>query len=117
MKASEIYWQDSALLIAVEMPQAQLCFQLSYPEAVGSRSYSSKTVIFDGVQKYEIHEDRFEGQVLLLNADEKTSENNTRLIRIETNCGYREVTCTEITLVDGHMFELAHRHPGDDADY
>ena len=114
MNAAEIHWHDSALLTVVEAPQSQLCFQLSYPVGWEQRRFSSKTIVFGGVHRYEIHEGSFEGQVFLLDATEEVIESGLRFIRIQTSCGYREITCHSLDLLDFHLFELAHHHMDED---
>jgi hypothetical protein len=103
MKTTDIFWHDSVTVKVVRSPESVVAFHVEYPEDWQNEVYVEKTIVFSEVSKYENHEGPFSGSVTILAATEEVDGDQRRLVRLDTNAGYREIRCMDIDLRDGHV--------------
>ena len=103
LRVEDIFWHDCVIVRVVESPTRKVAFQVEYPENWEADHYEDKTILFSDVYSYEIHEGPFHGPITILAASEKSVANETRLLRLETNAGYRELRFKTLNLVSGHV--------------
>jgi len=107
MRSAEIHWHDSIIVRVVELPTVSVAFQIEYPEDWERDIYVNKTVLIGEIFSYQIHEGPFVGPITILGATEATGADDSRLIRIETNAGYRELRFKTLDLLDEHVTGLS----------
>ena len=102
MNLDAIHWHDCSLRRVIEQPDRDLLvFEVDYPVDWESGRFAPREIHFSDVYTYEIHEGPFAGAPTLLAASAgDEDEFGTRVLRIETNAGYRVVRCRSIQLVE-----------------
>ncbi len=99
MNLDEIHFHDSCLLKIIEDTESdELHFEVDYPTDWEKSIFDKRTITFTDVLHYQVHEGPFSGPPTILDVTEVGEENNRKLIRIDTNAGYRLLACKDIVL-------------------
>lgn len=101
MRIEDIHWHDSVILGVTLLPEKDTVhLHLLYPEDWETDSYADRTISFEDAYGYKELEGPFLGCPTILDANIVGSNEQWKLLRIETNAGYRELFFKEVALLD-----------------
>ncbi|MEK9951844.1 MAG: hypothetical protein VW687_06775 [Curvibacter sp.] len=104
MAIDDIHWHDSLVLSVRIVPEKDTVeMRLLYPEEWRKNSFAERTVIFEEAYGYKEFEGPIYGSPTILSAQIAGSEGDCKLMRLETNAGYRELFCKDVFLVEPKM--------------
>lgn len=102
MDLNNIHWHDCVIISSIELPEKD-CFVMNveYPVDWNANEFSKYSIVFNNVTSLVIDEIPFDGCPTILSAStiETSNSNELRIVKIETNAGYREVTAKSVTLI------------------
>ncbi len=103
----QIFWHDSVIRKVIDLPEDgnhRLLIEIEYPVDWENDVWDIRTIQFQDVYGYEIHEGPCVNVPTILDAnelDERWSALGVYTIRIETTGGYRIVRCKSLSLEKG----------------
>jgi hypothetical protein len=105
MMISKLFIHDSKLKTVIENCESnEFTFSIYWPKDWQNNIFVDAALIFENVTNYEVHEGPFSGCPTIIEMNEienKTDElMQKRIIKIQTNAGYRTLTCTEFQLIE-----------------
>ena len=99
MSIEDIHWHDSIILGVTLLPEAAtLQLRLAYVEDWEHDRYADRTVLFADTYGYKEFEGPFVGCPTVLGADIVGHHTEWKLLRIDTNAGYRELLFKAVEL-------------------
>jgi hypothetical protein len=100
MDISSIHFHDTLIHRVVEdVARDTLTVEGDYPVDWENNLFEPRSLVFDDVLNYEVHEGPFKGSPTILSAVVIHTEGLRHTIRLETNAGYRQLTCTAVRIV------------------
>jgi len=99
MQISDIHFHDTQILSVIENTEKDLLTMIvMYPVDWDSNHYELRHLIFSDSHSYQVTEIPFSGAPTILDASIIATDSRWSIIRLETNAGYREVTCISVKL-------------------
>ena len=99
MDINEIHWHDSVLNRVIENPANDtLLFEVDYAVDWENQKWEKRTIIFLDMLNYRVHEGPFQDRPTILDASIVGEENDRKIIRIETNAGFRQLAFKAIEI-------------------
>ncbi len=99
MALEDIYWHDSIILdVSIDSEKNQVVMRVLYPEDWVKENYAERHVVFDNAYDYKEFEGPFDGKPTILSASVTEQHDKWQVVRLETNAGYREVSCFDVYL-------------------
>ena len=99
MESEDINWHDAILLEVLEdTGKDMLTFVVDYPVDWNAQRWEKRSIRFMDVLNYEVREAAFHGPPTILGASVIGRENGRKIIRVETNSGYRQLAFMKIGL-------------------
>jgi len=110
MNVSDIHFHDTQILRVIEDTATdELTMHVDYPVDWENGVFEHRKLIFSNAYNYQVHEIPFSGIPTILNVDIlETNDSWTHLhpdtnrwtrLRIQTNAGFRDVSCVSVMLV------------------
>lgn len=101
MHIDDIHWHDSIVLGVTLLPENDMLqLHLSYPENWETDTHAERTVLFEDAYGYKEFEGPFLGSPTILAATIIGNNEQWKLLRLDTNAGYRELFFKEVTLLE-----------------
>jgi hypothetical protein len=99
MDLSKIHFHDTKILRVIENTEKDtISMEVLYPIDWENNKFEKRRLIFENVLNYKIEEIAFQGSPTILDARVLFNEENRTRIRLETNAGYRELSCSVVRL-------------------
>lgn len=99
MDISEIHFHDTRILRVIEDPeQDTLTMEVSYPVDWENNEFEPRILVFANAYNYQVHEMPFHGAPTILDVDILGTTDRWTLLRLQTNAGFRDVTCVSVML-------------------
>lgn len=100
MLISDIHFHDTRILRVIEDTATDtLTMEVEYPADWENKRFVPGTLLFTNAHNYQVFEGPFEGPATILAADIIGNSGRWSRLRLQTNAGYREVTCVAVNLV------------------
>ena len=96
-----INFHDAQILFVTEDTLSDtLVMDVDYPIDYSESKYEKRRLIFKDAFNYQVHEQPFAGSpsILLVKVIEEENEWGWIRFRLETNAGFREISCKDIEL-------------------
>ena len=101
MDLSNIHFHDTGLLRVVEDTEKDtLTFEVDYPTDWENNAFDRRWIVFDEVLDYRVCEGQFQGSPTILDVQIVRTTGKRAHLRIETNAGFRELSCVQVRLLD-----------------
>jgi hypothetical protein len=99
MDVSEIHFHDTKILKVIEDTQTDtFTMEVIYPVDWENNQFEKRRLIFEDAIDYKISEIPFVGSPTILDANIISKDGRRSRIRLETNAGYRELSCVSVQL-------------------
>ena len=99
MDISSIHFHDTLILRVIEDCAADtLTMEVEYPVDWERNVFERRLLIFDDVHSYQVFEGAFQGSPTILEAEIVGTEGRWSRLRLDTNAGRRELSCTGVRL-------------------
>jgi hypothetical protein len=106
MNIESIHFHDS--LILEESQAESIIMDIDYPVDWEANKFERHRLTFKDSQDYQIMEGPFSGPVTILDVTVIGSSTQGTRLRIDTNAGYRELTCRDVILTPNGNTEPCH---------
>jgi hypothetical protein len=107
---SSIEFHDVRILrVSEETDTDTLIMDVDYPVDWFESKYQKRRLIFTDAFNYQVHEQPFTGCPTILEAKIATLDNGWTQLRLETNAGFREVSCKDVRLVEPDSANSSHQ--------
>lgn len=101
MDISTIHFHDTQILRVVEDCEADtLTMEVEYPVDWERNIFEKRLLVFEDVHAYQILDGPFQGCPTILDASIIGTDGRWSRLRLETNAGRRELSCTAVKLVE-----------------
>jgi hypothetical protein len=98
---SKIHFHDASLLRVVEdTAQDMVVFEVDYPTDWEANVYAMRWIAFDDVLDYRVCEGPFQGTPTILDVQTVGDADGRYRLRIDTNAGFRELSCRDVRLLE-----------------
>ena len=100
MNVDEIHWHDCVILgVSIDPAASTIRLLVEYPVDRDRNEFEPRSIVFLAAFGYKEFEGPFVGPPTILGATASpVGAYQYQLVRIDTNAGYREVTCKEVRL-------------------
>lgn len=99
MDLSGIHFHDTRILRVIEDPATDtLTMSVSYPVDWEQNRFEPRRLVFVDSHNYQVFEIPFAGCPAILDAEVISTDGRWSRVRLETNAGYREISCETVTL-------------------
>jgi hypothetical protein len=99
MDISTIHFHDAQILKVIEDTQTDtFTMEVEYPVDGKNNKFEKRRLIFEDAIDYKISEIPFQGSPTILDAKIISKDARRSRIRLETNAGYRELSCVSVQL-------------------
>lgn len=99
MDISSIHFHDTQILRVIEDCAADtLTMEVEYPVDWERNVFEKRLLVFDDVHGYQVFEGPFHGLPTILDAGIIGTEDRWSRLRLDTNAGRRELSCTAVRL-------------------
>lgn len=99
MDLSHIHFHDTQILRVVEDPAADiLTMEVNYPVDWDNNVFERRSITFLDSYNYQVHEGPFSGVPTILTVEIIETDSRWTRLRIQTNAGFREISCVSISL-------------------
>jgi hypothetical protein len=75
-------------------------FEVDYPTNWEANVFERRWIVFDDVLDYRVCEGPFQGSPTILDVQITSTIEDRCQLRIETNAGFRELTCSHVRLLE-----------------
>ena len=100
MDISTIHFHDTQILRVIEDCAADtLTMDVEYPVDWERNVFEKRRLVFEDVHGYRVFDGPFEGCPTILDASIISTEGRWSKVRLETNAGWRELSCTAVRLI------------------
>src|SRR5947208_432458 len=97
---SSIHFHDTQILKVIEDTQSDvLTMEVNYPVDWNNNEFEKRRLVFQNVLNYQVNEIAFQGPPTILDAKIVLEEEKRTRIRLETNAGHRELSCSAVNLI------------------
>lgn len=101
MDISTIHFHDTQILRVIEDCVADtLTMEVEYPVDWECNVFERRLLVFDDVHSYQVFEQPFHGSPTILDAKVVATEGRWTRLRLDTNAGRRELSCTGVRLCE-----------------
>lgn len=101
MDISTIHFHDTQILRVIEDCAADtLTMEVEYPVDWEHNVFEKRLLVFENVHGYQISDAPFQGLPTILDASIVSTDGRWSRVRLETNAGPRELSCTAVRLID-----------------
>lgn len=101
MDISSIHFHDTQILRVIEDCAADtLTMEVEYPVDWEGNVFEKRLLVFDDVRGYQISDWPFQGCPTILDVSIINTDGKWSRVRLETNAGPRELSCTAVRLID-----------------
>ncbi len=104
MDISDIHFHDSQILSVIEDPQADtLTMEIDYPVDYDANIFEPHRLVFSDAYNYQVHEMPFDGCPTILEVEVMGTTDRWTHLRMETNAGFRSLSCASVVLLSTAM--------------
>ena len=101
MDISTIHFHDTQILRVIEDCEADtLTMEVEYPVDWEHNVFEKRLLVFEDVHGYQTFDGPFQGCPTILDASIVSTDGRWSRVRLETNAGHRELSCTAVRLID-----------------
>ena len=101
MDISAIHFHDTQILRVIEDCIADtLTMEVEYPVDWERNVFERRLLVFDDVHSYQVFEQPFHGSPTILDVEVVATEGEWSRLRLDTNAGRRELSCTGVRLCE-----------------
>ena len=101
MDISTIHFHDTQILRVIEDCAADtLTMEVEYPVDWERNVFEKRLLVFEDVHAYQIFDGPFQGCPTILDASIIGTDGRWSRLRLETNAGRRELSCTALRLIE-----------------
>ena len=101
MDISTIHFHDTQILRVIEdCATDTLTMEVEYPVDWKRNVFEKRCLVFEGVHSYQVFDGPFEGCPTILDASIISTDGRWSRVRLETNAGPRELSCTAVRLIE-----------------
>jgi len=101
MDISTIHFHDTQILRVIEDCVADtLTMEVEYPVDWERNIFERRLLVFGDVHSYQVFEQPFHGSPTILDAEIVATEGRWSRLRLDTNAGRRELSCTGVRLIE-----------------
>ena len=98
---SSIHFHDTRILKVIEDTQSDvLTMEVNYPVDWNNNEFEKRRLVFENILNYQVHEIAFHGSPTILDAKVLQEESRRTRIRLETNAGHRDLSCSVVKLTE-----------------
>ena len=99
MNISDIHFHDTQILRVIEDTATDtLTMDVEYPTDWEHNRFERRVLTFSDANNYQVFEIPFSGPPTILAVEVISTADRWSRLRLETNAGYREVSCVSVTL-------------------
>ena len=99
MNISDIHFHDTQILRVIEDTATDtLTMDVDYPTDWEHNRFERRALIFSDAHSYQVFEIPFAGPPTILDAEVISTSDRWSRLRLQTNAGYRELSCVSVTL-------------------
>jgi len=99
MDLDSIHFHDTGILKVIEDTESDtLTMEVEYPVDWENNRFERRRIVFDDVLNYRVAEGPFQGSPTILNVKVISEDKSRTRIRLETNAGERELSCSAVRL-------------------
>ena len=99
MDISAIHFHDTQILRVIEdCVMNTLTMEVEYPVDWERNVFEKRLLVFDDVHSYQVFEQPFDGSPTILDAEVVATQGRWSRLRLDTNAGRRELSCTAVRL-------------------
>ena len=99
MNISDIHFHDTQILrVTKDTATATLTMDVEYPTDWEHNRFERRVLTFSDAHNYQVFEIPLSGPPTILAAAVVSAADRWSRLRLETNAGYREVSCVSVTL-------------------
>ena len=99
MDLSSIHFHDTKILKVIEDTRDDLLtMEVNYPVDWDKNEFEKRKLIFENVLNYQVNEIAFRGMPTILDAKVLQQDERRTRIRLETNAGHRDLSCSAVRL-------------------
>jgi len=99
MDLSSIHFHDTQILKVIEdTGDHLLTMEVDYPVNWDNNEFEKRTLVFENVLNYQVCEIAFHGAPTILDAKVLQQDDRRTRIRLETNAGHRDLSCSAVRL-------------------
>jgi len=103
MDISSIHFHDTQIIRVIEDPAANsVTMEVDYPVDWEHNIFERRLLVFEDVGTYGISEGPFHGCPTILDAEIIGTDGRWTKIRLDTNAGYRELSCMAVRLLENN---------------
>jgi hypothetical protein len=96
---SDIHFHDTQILrVTEETSTDTLTMEVDYPTDWEHNVFEHRKLIFSDAYNYQVHEIPTQGIPTILGVDILDTTDRWTRLRLQTNAGFREVSCVSVTL-------------------
>lgn len=100
MDLANIYVHDGVLLRVIEDTDAEtVTMEALLPVDPDSDDFAPGQLVFESVLRYQVVEGACEGRPVILDINVVGDDEGLHRVRIDTNHGYRELSCSAVKLI------------------
>jgi hypothetical protein len=101
MDISTIHFHDTQILRVIEdCATDTLTMEVDSPVDWERNIFKKRLLVFENVHGYQVSEGPFLGCPTILDASIISADGTWSRVRLETNAGTRELSCTEVRLIE-----------------
>ena len=101
MDISWIHFHDTRILRVIENCEMDsLTMDVEYPVDWERGIFEKRLLVFEEVHGYQVFDGPFEGCPTILDASVLSEEGRWSRLRLDTNAGPRELSCTSVRLIE-----------------
>jgi hypothetical protein len=96
---SSIHFHDTKIFKVIEDTENDLLtMEVNYPVDWNNNEFEKRRLVFENILNYQVNEIAFSGSPTILDARILQEEERRTRIRLETNAGHRDLSCSAINL-------------------
>jgi hypothetical protein len=97
---SAIHFHDTRILKVIEDTENDiLIMEVNYPVNWDDNEFEKRRLLFEDILNYQVNEIAFSGSPTILDVNILEEEERRTRIRLETNAGHRDLSCSAIQLL------------------
>lgn len=99
MDLASIHFHDTQILKVIEDTTSDtFTMEVDYPVDWENNKFERRRIIFDDVLNYRVSEGAFQGPPTILDVKVISQDGQRTRIRLETNAGERELSCSAVRI-------------------
>jgi hypothetical protein len=102
MNLSDIHFHDTQILRVIEDTSTDtIRMEVLYPAHWQDDQFEHRVLCFTDAHNYQVFEGPFSGPPTILDVEMMGCSGRWSRLRLQTNAGYREISCVSVVLVAG----------------